>query len=80
MKNYYRILNVRLSATDEEIKNSYRNLAKKYHPDINPDNAQAARVFSDVNEAYSVLSDPASRAEYNTLLQQATAPRQTKNA
>lgn len=75
MKNYYRILNVRSNATDEEIKNNYRTLAKRYHPDVNPDSKEAALKFADVNEAYSVLSDAQTRNEYNRLLQSAVTQR-----
>lgn len=77
MKNYYRILNVRTSASEDEIKLSFRALAKRYHPDVNPDNAEAAKRFSDINEAYNVLVDPQKRAEYDALLWQALNTRRT---
>jgi curved DNA-binding protein CbpA len=65
IKDYYRILNVKSSASAGEIKNAYRKLAMKYHPDRNPDDALASAVFADVAEAYTLLSDEASRKEYN---------------
>lgn len=67
MKYYYRILNIRETATDDEIKRSYRMHAKLYHPDVCQDENSAGK-FADVNEAYYVLSDPEKRAEYDRLL------------
>lgn len=64
-KDYYRILNVKSSATTAEIKNAYRKLAMKYHPDRNPDDALAAAVFTDAAEAYKVLADADERNQYN---------------
>jgi molecular chaperone DnaJ len=64
-KDYYRILNVKSSATTAEIKTAYRKIAMVYHPDRNPDDALAAAVFSDAAEAYRVLSDNESRKRYN---------------
>lgn len=74
MKNYYQILGVKPTATEAEIKSSYRVLAKKYHPDVNPDDATAASKFADINEANTVLSDPTARAEYDAKLSEASAP------
>lgn len=71
MKNYYQILNVSPTATEDEIKRSYRVLAKRYHPDVNPGDEAAADKFADINEANSVLSDPKSRAEYDAKLKEA---------
>jgi curved DNA-binding protein CbpA len=65
IKDYYRILNVKSSASAGEIKNAYRKLAMKYHPDKNPDDALATAVFADVAEAYTILSDEELRKEYN---------------
>ena len=79
-KNYYKILNVKPNATDEEIKNSYRVLAKRYHPDVNPDNKNAAKQFADVTEAYDVLSDPQQRAAYDTKLRQEAVRAQAQAA
>ena len=65
MKDYYEILGVKRNATAEEIKRRFRELAIKYHPDRNPDNPQAEEKFKLINEAYSVLSDPKKRAQYD---------------
>lgn len=75
MKNYYQILNVQPSATEADIKRSYRVLAKRYHPDVNPGDAAAADKFADINEANAVLSDPKARAEYDVKLKEATSAR-----
>ena len=56
-KNYYDVLGVDKTASASEIKSAYYKLAKKYHPDLNKDNAEAAEKFKEVNEAYEVLSD-----------------------
>lgn len=64
-KDYYRILNVRSSATLQQIKTAYRKLAMQYHPDKNPDDALAAAIFTDVAEAYKILSDTEARKRYN---------------
>ena len=53
------------TANDEEIKKAYRSLARKYHPDVNPNDASAETMFKDINEAYQVLSDPQKRASYD---------------
>ncbi len=64
-KNYYKILGVSYTATQEEIKKAYRKIALKYHPDRNPDNPEAEEIFKKATEAYSVLSDPEKRAIYD---------------
>lgn len=64
-KNYYDILGVGKSATDDEIKKAYRQLAKKYHPDLNQGDENAAEKLKEVNEAYEVLSDKTKRSNYD---------------
>lgn len=64
-KDYYRILNVKSSATTAEIKRAYRKLAMLYHPDKNPGDAIAAAIFTDAAEAYKVLGDADARKRYN---------------
>ena len=65
-KNYYDILGVDKNATPDEIKSAYRKQAKKYHPDLNPNNAEAAEKFKEINEAYEVLSDATKKSNYDT--------------
>ena len=65
-RDYYEVLGVSKTATDEELKKAYRKLAKKYHPDANPDNKQEAEAkFKELNEAYEVLSDKQKRQNYD---------------
>lgn len=68
MKNYYKILEVSSTATQEEIKKSFRCLAKKYHPDRNKDNEEALRKFQDISEAYEVIGKEDSRKKYDEKL------------
>jgi curved DNA-binding protein len=64
-KDYYSILGISKTASPEEIKQAFRKLARKYHPDVNPNNKQAEAKFKEVNEAYEVLSDPDKRKKYD---------------
>jgi len=63
--DYYKILGINKSATDKEIKKAYRKLARKYHPDLNPDDKEAEKKFKEINEANEVLSDPENRKKYD---------------
>ena len=64
-RDYYEVLGVAKSATADEIKSAYRKLAMKYHPDRNPDNPEAKEKFTEISEAYEVLSNPEKRQRYD---------------
>ena len=66
-KDYYKILGVERSATQDEIKKAYRKLAVKYHPDKNPDDKVAEEKFKEISEAYQVIGNPDSRKKYDEL-------------
>src|SRR5689334_14512262 len=66
-QDYYKILGVDKSADDKEIQKAFRKLARKYHPDVNPNDKSAEKHFKEINEAYEVLSDADKRAKYDQL-------------
>ena len=68
--DYYEILGVDKTAAPKQLKEAYRKLAFKYHPDRNKGNPQASEKMKQVNEAYAVLSDPSKKSEYDMLRQQ----------
>ena len=64
-KDFYEVLGVSKTASEDEIKKAYRKLAKKYHPDVNPDNKEAEAKFKEINDAYEVLGDAQKRSNYD---------------
>ena len=64
-RDYYEVLGVQKGASSDEIKKAYRKTAKKYHPDLNPNDKVAEEKFKECNEAYEILSDPDKKARYD---------------
>ena len=67
-KDFYKILGVSKDVSDADLKKTYRKLARKYHPDSNQGDEKAEAKFKEISEAYSVLSDPEQRKEYDLSL------------
>jgi len=63
--DYYKVLEIDKSATEADIKKAYRKLARKYHPDLNPNDKEAEKKFKELNEANEVLSNPENRKKYD---------------
>src|SRR5215204_4994501 len=63
--DYYKVLEIDKNATAEDIKKAYRKLARKFHPDVNPNDKEAHKKFQQINEANEVLSDPGKRKKYD---------------
>ena len=66
-KDYYKTLGLKRDASGKEIKQTYRKLARKFHPDVNPENKKAEERFKDINEAYEVLGDSEKKGKYDHL-------------
>lgn len=64
-RDYYEVLGISKGASEDEIKKAYKKMARKYHPDLNPDDKEAEEKFKEVNEAYEILSDPDKKARYD---------------
>ncbi len=64
-RDYYEIVGVGRNASEKDIRQAFRRLARKYHPDMNPGNKQAEATFKEINQAYEVLSDPETRKKYD---------------
>ncbi|MGQ9523199.1 MAG: J domain-containing protein [Armatimonadota bacterium] len=79
-KDYYKVLGVPRDATPEQIKRRYRELVRKYHPDVNPDKAASHQRFVAISEAYRVLSDPGLRAAHNLDLERREARQREQQA
>src|SRR4030067_1386019 len=65
-RDYYEILGVSRDADDKQLKKAFRKFARKYHPDLNPNNKGSEQRFKEINEAYEVLSDPTKRKQYDS--------------
>lgn len=79
-KDFYRILGVSKDVSDADLKKAYRKLAREFHPDANPGNPKAEERFKDISEAYSVLSDPEQRREYDAIRAMGSGARFTSGA
>ena len=79
-RNYYEVLGLPPGASTDQIKKKYRELARKFHPDVVQDKALGQRVFTQINQAYSVLGNPERRAQYNDSLQHGAAHAASESA
>lgn len=75
--NPYEVLNVKPTASKDEIRKAYRTLARKYHPDANPNNKAAEEKFKQINDAYTILSDDVKKADYDRGQRQQQSQSQT---
>ncbi len=73
-RNYYEVMGLPPGATTDQIKKKYRELARQFHPDVAQDKAISQRMFTQINQAYSVLGNPERRAQYNGVLQNTPPP------
>lgn len=80
MKDYYAVLGVDREASPDQIKKAYRQLAKRFHPDVNGGDAQAEAHFKQIHEAYSTLGNPELRAAYNQQPRSTRKPGETQKA
>src|SRR4029434_10302880 len=64
-RDYYEVLGIKRDASDKDVRQAYRKLARKYHPDVNPNDKTAEERFKEVSEAYEVISDKEKRAKYD---------------
>src|SRR3954468_16648690 len=79
-KDFYAVLGVKKDVSDADLKKTYRKLARQYHPDSNPGDAKAEARFKEISEAYSVLSDPGVRQEYDQVRAMGSGARFTPGA
>ncbi len=66
-RDYYRILGIDRDASEKDVKRAYRKLARRFHPDVNPNDESAEERFKEINEAHEVLGDPGKRSKYDQL-------------
>src|SRR5690349_23555918 len=79
-KDFYKVLGVKKDVSDADLKKTYRKLARQYHPDSNPGDVKAEARFKEISEAYSVLSDPQMRQEYDQIRAMGSGARFTPGA